>query len=102
VLQASRVLLAILLASACSSNPDGPVRSPARDYPPQPTRTSDGQVLGADGKTPDALLEESATTDHLAPGWTADEHGLKYNPTRPAGATDETGVPEQQAGRGGK
>ncbi|HEY3494576.1 MAG TPA: hypothetical protein VGK73_07815 [Polyangiaceae bacterium] len=100
--QASRALLIVLLASACSSNQEGPVRSPARDYPHQPPRTSDGQVLGADGKAPGELLEESATTDHLAPGWTADEHGLKYNPKRPAGATDETGVPEQQGGRGAK
>jgi hypothetical protein len=52
--------------------------------------------VGADGKDPSALLEEQGTTDHPAPGWTLDEDGLKYNPRRPAGASDEAAVPEHQ------
>lgn len=100
-MQAARAVLTVLVVGACASNPDGPVRSPARDYPSQPPRTSDGQVVGADNKAPGELLEESATTDHLAPGWTADEHGLKYDPKRPAGASDEAAVPET-GGRGNK
>lgn len=90
------VLLAVLLALGCATDPRKPLRSPARDYPPEPPRTSDGQVIGADGKAPSALLEEQGTTDHPAPGWTLDERGLKYNPRRPAGASDEAAVPEHE------
>jgi hypothetical protein len=92
---------ALVVACACATQTDKPVRSPARDYRPEPPRTADGQVLGADGKDPGALLEESGTTDHAAPGWTLDDEGLKYNPSRPAGHSDEAAIPEHKDGHGG-
>jgi hypothetical protein len=95
-------LLALVASAACAGPEDAPVRSPARDYRPEPVRTADGQVLGADGKDPSALLEEQGTTDHAAPGWTLDEEGLKYDPKRPAGHSDEAAVPEHKRGHGGK
>lgn len=92
-------VLAVLVA--CASSEEAPVRSPARDYPHPPVRTSDGQVLGADGKEPNVLLEEQGTTGRGAPGWTVGEDGLKYDPKRPAGHSDQSAVPEHK-GHGGR
>jgi hypothetical protein len=96
------MLSVVAVFVACAGPEDAPVRSPARDYRPEPVRTSDGQVLGADGKDPSALLEEQGTTDHAAPGWTLDEDGLKYDPKRPAGHSDAAAVPPEHKGHGGK
>jgi hypothetical protein len=88
-------LLSVILLVGCAAPEDAPVRSPARDYRPEPVRTADGQVLGADGKDPSALLEESGTTEQGAPGWTLGEDGLKYDPKRPAGHSDQAEVPPE-------
>jgi hypothetical protein len=101
MLRVARLLSAVAMLLGCAGPEDAPVRSPARDYRPEPVRTADGQVLGADGKDPSALLEEQGTTERAAPGWTLDEDGLKYNPKRPAGNSDEAAVPEH-SGHGGK
>jgi len=94
-----RALPLALLASCAAATPtDGPVRSPSQDYanPNNPTRTSDGAVLGADGKAPDTLMEEQGTSDRAAPGWNVDEHGVSYDPKRPAGHSDQAAVPERK------
>lgn len=97
-----RWLLAVplALATACAANTptDGPVRSPRNDYPHPPAQTSDGMVVGADNRAPDVLLEERGGTGKGAPGWTIDEHGVSYDPKRPAGRSDQAAIPEQKPG----
>lgn len=83
-----------LAASSCAANSsEAPVRSPSRDYQPPPPRTSDGQVVGANGVEPRDSLEEGpqvGTENALAPGWKADEHGLHHDPKqRVGGAVDK-------------
>lgn len=92
------VFVAAIFALGCSaqSEAQGPVRSPSRDYPHEPPRTADGQVVGADNKAPAALLEEQGTSDGPAPGWTIDEHGVDYDPKRPAGASDAAAEPKHR------
>ncbi|HEV8548917.1 MAG TPA: hypothetical protein VGQ57_07815 [Polyangiaceae bacterium] len=77
--------IAAVLA-ACSSQPtQNVVVAPNVDRHPPP-QTSDGRVVGADDRSPERALAEGATTNHLAPGWTADKTGLKFDPKRePAG-----------------
>ena len=74
------------VVAACAAAPQpaliAPVERPA-------TTTSDGHVLGADEKSPERAMAEGATSGHLAPGWTAGDKGLKYDPKRdPAGPDD--------------
>jgi hypothetical protein len=81
-------------AYACApASSDAPLRSPTRDYPPPPSRTSDGQVVGADNVTPDEKLEQgprAGSDEQLSPGWKADEKGLHYDPkARTGGAVDQ-------------
>lgn len=70
------------------------MRSPTRDYPNPPPRTSDGEVVGADNVTPEEKLQQGprAGTDGaaLSPGWKADEKGLHYDRKgRTGGAVDQ-------------
>jgi len=79
-------LAVLALAAACQKPTEGLVVAPNVDRHPPP-QSSDGQVIGADQKSPQRTLAEGVTTDHLAPGWKADEHGLEYDPKRdPAGS----------------
>jgi len=89
------------LAAACgSSNPDAPLRSPTLDYrPPPPATAGDGEVVGADGVSPQDRLEEGPSAGSepgLAPGWKADEKGLRYDPKERVGG--DVDVKNEQAG----
>jgi hypothetical protein len=92
------VPLALAAACAAGTPTDGPVRSPRNDYPHPPAQTSDGLVVGADNRAPDVLLEERGGTSKGAPGWTVDEHGVSYDPKRPAGRSDQAAIPEGKPG----
>jgi hypothetical protein len=97
-----RWLLAVPVVLGVSCGPqqptDGPVRSPRNDYPHPPAQTSDGMVVGADNQGPDVLLEERGGSSKAAPGWTIDEHGVSYDPKRPAGRSDQAAIPERKPG----
>jgi hypothetical protein len=83
MLAGSFVLLAVV---SCQRPTEGVVVAPNVDRHPPP-QSADGQVIGADRRSPERTLAEGATTDHLAPGWKADEHGLEYDLKRdPAGS----------------
>ena len=91
------VLALGLLASGCAQNTDAPLRSPTKDYPLPPPQTSDGQVVGVDNRPPEDRLEEGASTDGPAPGWSIDEHGVKYDPERPPRGTTPPDAPDGTA-----
>ena len=79
-------LVVLVAAASCQRPGEGVVVAPNVDRHPPP-QSADGQVIGADRKSPERTLAEGVTTDHLAPGWKADEHGLEYDPKRdPAGS----------------
>jgi hypothetical protein len=88
---ARRVLSLIMfggLAACGGANPDGPVRSPTLDYRPPPPTTAEGKPVGADGVRPEDKLEEgpaTGTKTGLAPGWKADQEGLRYAPKQRVG-----------------
>jgi hypothetical protein len=91
----SALSLGILLALGslgCQRAADAPVRSPSQDYPLPPPQTSDGQVVGVDNRPPEDRLAEGASSDGLAPGWSADQEGLEFDPKRPPRGT----TPEHQ------
>lgn len=76
---------ALVTAFACARPGEGVVVAPNIDRHPPP-QSSDGEVIGANRKSPERSLAEGVSTDHLAPGWKADEKGLEYDPKRdPAG-----------------
>jgi hypothetical protein len=76
---------AVAIASGCARPTEGVVVAPHVDRHP-PAQSADGEVIGADRKSPEHSLAEGVSTDHLAPGWKADEDGLEYAPKRdPAG-----------------
>ena len=90
-----------IAACACApSSSEAPLRSPTRDYPLPPPRTTDGQVVGADNVTPDEKLEQgprAGSEEALSPGWKADEKGLHYDPKgRVGGAVDQKPEREPQ------
>lgn len=65
------------------------MRSPTKDYPAEPARTSDGRVVGADGVAPADKLEEGVSSEGPAPGWKVEEGEPSYDPDdRVGGATD--------------
>ena len=77
--------VAIAIALGCTRPMEGVVVAPNVDRHPPP-QSADGQVIGANQKSPERSLAEGVTTDHLAPGWKGDEHGLEYDSKRdPAG-----------------
>jgi hypothetical protein len=86
VLVTAAALGLLALASCAPERKDAPLRSPSQDYPHPPVRTSDGKVVGADGKPPSDWIAEHGTTGHAAPGWKAGPEGPSYDPTRHAGA----------------
>ena len=88
-----RVVPLALLLLSCAGNSDPPARSPTTDYPLPPPQTSDGQVLGADNRAPEDRLQEGPSTDGPAPGWSIDEHGVKYDPERPPRGTTPPDAP---------
>jgi hypothetical protein len=76
---------AVAIAFGCARPTEGVVVAPRVDAHPPP-ESANGEVIGADQKSPDRSLAEGVSTDHLAPGWKADEHGVGYEPKRdPAG-----------------
>ncbi|MFO7177326.1 MAG: hypothetical protein DIU78_001390 [Pseudomonadota bacterium] len=90
-------LLLLPLAVACvEQGRNAPVRSPRHDYGREPVRTSsDGTVVGADGKDPEQKVEEVTSS-----GWYVDEAGVpRYDPARRVGGNVdkkfETERPEQ-------
>lgn len=88
-----------LATTACGgAQSDAPLRSPSRDYRPPPPNTVEGKVVGADGVPPGDRLEEGpqvGTQPVLAPGWTADEHGLHHDPKRRVGGNVDTKAEEE-------
>jgi len=64
------------------------VVAPSIDRHPPP-QSSDGEVIGANRKSPERSLAEGASSDHLAPGWKADERGLEYDPKRDPAPPDQ-------------
>jgi len=72
---------------ACTGAPQPALITPIDRQPPP--QTSDGEVVGADRKPPERALAEGATPGHLAPGWTAGDEGLKYDPKRDPTGPDE-------------
>jgi hypothetical protein len=76
----------LALALGCARPTEAVVVAPNVDRHPPP-QSADGRVIGVNDKSPERSLAEGATTDHLAPGWKGDEHGLEYDPKRdPAGS----------------
>ncbi|HTQ04013.1 MAG TPA: hypothetical protein VMI54_09155 [Polyangiaceae bacterium] len=73
-----------LLTVTCERPSDGGAAAPGLDNNP-PAETSDGQVVGADNKSPQHLLAEQGTTAHPAPGWKIDKNGVAYDPKRQPG-----------------
>jgi hypothetical protein len=84
------VLVTLTLGGcAAGSGSEPPTRSPSRDYPAPPAQTSDGSVVGADGKSPKDTLETGPTNERPAPGWTVEEGRPEYDPkNRVGGETD--------------
>lgn len=89
-----RVALALVVAgtgagvaAACTAAPQPLVIAPVDRHPPP--QTADGEVVGADRKSPERAMAEGATSGHLAPGWTAGDKGLKYDPKRDPRGPDE-------------
>lgn len=74
------VSAAVAIAFGCARPTEGVVVAPNIDRHPPPQSAADGEVIGADRKSPEHSLAEGASTDHLAPGWKADEQGLEYDP----------------------
>jgi len=72
----------LALALSCQRPSDAEVQAPGPDSHPPP-QTSDGRVVGADGKSPAQALAEQPTTAHPAPGWKLDRDGVSYDPKRP-------------------
>ena len=80
---------------ACAPQPQGqrPLRSPTRDYPAPPPQTSDGEVVGADRRSPADALVTGPTNEGLAPGWKLDDGKPSYEPgARVGGATEHDAV----------
>jgi hypothetical protein len=89
--------LAALLASSCQHTTDGDSAVPHYDNHP-PAQAANGDVIGADNKSPQALLAEQGTTAHPAPGWKIDKNGIAYDPKRqPEEGTGATRIPEHHA-----
>jgi hypothetical protein len=82
----SWLLCAALALAACGGEKENSrdSRSPSHDYGREPPRSTDGQVIGADGRPPGDTLRQGPTagTDGVkpAPGWHRDEKGLHYDP----------------------
>jgi hypothetical protein len=62
-------------------------------HQPERTRSSDGDVVGANGQSPEDTLEGGLTTDHPAPGWEVKDGQLvrQKEPQNPG----EPGEPKQ-------
>jgi hypothetical protein len=89
-----RVLCALMLASAASgcapkAPADRPMRSPSLDYPTPPAQTSDGRVLGADGKPPADTLKTGPSNEGPAPGWRSGEGTPSYDANDRVGGQTE-------------
>jgi hypothetical protein len=50
----------LLLSISCAPSNDAPVRSPTSDFPHPPAQTSDGRVVGVDGRPPEDTLRSGA------------------------------------------
>ncbi|HET9959485.1 MAG TPA: hypothetical protein VFQ61_33570 [Polyangiaceae bacterium] len=79
---------AALLGCAAPAQETAP-RSPTLDYPHPAPRTSDGEVIGADGVDPTDKLRQGPTVGTPTapgPGWKAEEGKLKPDPGGPGGS----------------
>jgi hypothetical protein len=89
--------LTVLVASSCQRTTDGESAVPHYDNHP-PAQAANGDVIGADNKSPQALLAEQGTTSHPAPGWKIDKNGIAYDPKRqPEEGTGATRIPQPHA-----
>jgi hypothetical protein len=80
VLLAGALFSGFVLAAACAAQPTTElVRTPDQHPPP---RAANGDVIGADNKSPAQTLAEEGTTGHPAPGWKIDKNGVAYDPKR--------------------
>lgn len=84
------------IACASQSTAERPLRSPTRDYPAAPPQTSDGQVVGADGKSPADALDTGPTNEGLAPGWKLEDGKPVYSESdRVGGQTEHEATREE-------
>jgi hypothetical protein len=98
VRRSSLLVLAALFGASCERPSDTDAVTPGLDHHP-PAQTSDGRVVGADGKSPQHLLAEQGTTAHPAPGWKIDRNGIAYDPKRgPGEAKGATKIAEPDGG----
>lgn len=81
LLEFSAFVVAALLAASCQRTTDSESAVPHYDNHP-PAQAANGDVIGADNKSPQALLAEQGTTSHPAPGWKIDKNGIAYDPKR--------------------
>jgi hypothetical protein len=88
--------LGLSFATGCletSGSGPAPLRSPSNDYRPPPPTTSDGQVVGADRRSPADKLAEGPSNSGAAPGWKLDSKGISYDPkARVGGEIDRSGT----------
>ncbi len=88
---------AVLVAS-CERPSDTDAAAPRLDNHP-PAQTSNGEVVGADNKSPQHALAEQGTTAHPAPGWKIDKNGVSYDPRRePSENNGATKISEPDGG----
>lgn len=82
VRRAIAVFLLSSIAGCAKRDPEAPLRSPTYDYNRTPLRlSSDGSVVGVDGKDPEDRAEEMRSG-----GWYVGEDGvLRYDPKRRIG-----------------
>lgn len=89
---------AALLSVACERPSDTDAAVPRLDNHPPP-QTANGEVVGADNKSPQHLLAEQGTTAHPAPGWKINRNGVSYDPKRqPGEAKGATTIAEPDGG----
>lgn len=82
--------LSAALLAACSADrrETDYVRSPSLDYGREPPRSSDNEIIGADGVDPNDRLKEGVQLgrpSELAPGWSVERRGVVYRPENRAG-----------------
>jgi hypothetical protein len=91
-------LLGAILFASCQRTSDSGAAVPHFDNHP-PAQAANGDVIGADNKSPQDLLAEQGTTAHPAPGWKIDKNGIAYDPKRqPPEGKGATRIAQPDAG----
>src|SRR5690554_5281876 len=85
------LMAALGAATGCTPSSSGaaPARSPAYDYQPPAPATADGDVVGADRRSPGDTMAEGATTAGPAPGWSVEDGKLRHDPKDRVGGAVE-------------